>query len=171
MSPYHLNPQISVISKRALAKIAKVKRYEQRIKLYRQNQMFQSDQKKFYTEINNGQGTEFEKVIPDADESIKFWSEIWDNEIEHNREPEWLDEVKQKTGHLNQEDLKINEEDIKKQCKKISNWKAPGLDEVEGYWIKRITSCHQRIAEQLDEILNDRAKVPKWRHAVGQYCA
>ena len=101
-------------------------------------------------------------MIPDADENIKFRNEIWDNEIEHNREPEWLDEVKQEIGHLNQEDLKISKEDIRKQCKKILNWKATGLDEVKGYWIKRITSCHQRIAEQLDEILNDRAEVPQW---------
>ena len=100
-------------------------------------------------------------MIPDADESIKFWSEIWNNKIEHNREPEWFDEVKQEIGHFNQEELKINEEDIRKQCKKIPNWKAPGLDGVEGYWIKRITSCHQRIAEQLDEILNDRADLPQ----------
>ena len=49
-------------------------------------------------------------MIPDADENIKFWSEISDNEIEHNREPEWLDEVKQEIGHLNQVDLTINEE-------------------------------------------------------------
>ena len=65
-------------------------------------------------EINNGKGTEVEKVIPDADESIKFWREIRDNEIEHNREPEWSDKVKQQIGHLNQEDLKVNEEDIRK---------------------------------------------------------
>ena len=39
-------------------------------------------------ELNNGQGSEFDKVIPDADERIKFWSGIWDNESEHNNEAE-----------------------------------------------------------------------------------
>ncbi|CAB3978867.1 Hypothetical predicted protein [Paramuricea clavata] len=93
---------------------------------------------------------------------IKFWSEIWDNGIEHNKDSEWLHEMKQGIGYLNQNDLKINEEDITKQCKKIPNWKAPGLDGVQGYWIKKITSCHQRIAEQLDEILNGKAELPQW---------
>ena len=97
-------------------------------------------------ELNNGRGSKFDKVIPDADESIKFWSGIWDNETEHNNEAEWLNEIKQGIGDLNQENLKINKQDITKQCKKIPNWKAPGLDGVQGYWIKKITSCHQRIA-------------------------
>ncbi|CAB3989598.1 Hypothetical predicted protein [Paramuricea clavata] len=124
--------------------------------------MFQSDQKRFYVEINNGQDSKVDKVIPDAGESIKFWSEIWDNGIEHNKDSEWLHEMKQGIGYLNQNDLKINKEDITKQCKKIPNWKAPGLDGIQGYWIKKITSCHQRIAEQLDEILNGKAELPQW---------
>ena len=33
---------------------------------------------------------------------------------------------------------------------------------VQGYWIEKITSCHQRFAEQLDEILNDKAELPQW---------
>ena len=37
-------------------------------------------------------------LIPDADESIKFWSGIWDNETEHNNEAEWLNEIKQGIG-------------------------------------------------------------------------
>ena len=65
-------------------------------------------------------------MIQDADESIKFWSGIWDNETEHNNEAEWLNEIKQGIGHLNQKNLKLNKEDITKQCKKIPNWKAPG---------------------------------------------
>ena len=65
--------------------------------------------------------------------------------VEHNNEDEWLNEIKQGIGHLNQENLKINKEDITKQCKKIPNWKAPGLDGVQGYWIKKITSCHQGL--------------------------
>ena len=84
-------------------------------------------------EINNGQEGKVDKVIPDADESIKFWSEIWDNGIEHNKDSEWLNEVKQGIEYLNQNDLKINKEDITKQSKKIPNWKAPGLDGVQGY--------------------------------------
>ena len=44
---------IEELEQRVLAKIAKVKRYEQRVKQYRQNRLFQSDKKRFYVELNN----------------------------------------------------------------------------------------------------------------------
>ena len=53
-----------------------------------QNRLLKSDQKTSYVELNNGQGSKFDKVMPDADESIKFWSGIWDNETERNNETE-----------------------------------------------------------------------------------
>jgi hypothetical protein len=34
---------------------------------------------------------------------------------------------------LNQNDSKMNMEDITKQYKEIPNWKAPGLDGIHGY--------------------------------------
>ena len=66
-----------------LAKSAKIKRYEQRITQYRQNRLFETDQKKVYEELNgefNG-----ESVIPDSEESKSFWSGILGVEKEHNQ--------------------------------------------------------------------------------------
>ena len=40
---------------RMLTKSAKVKRYEQRIKQFRQNRMFDLEQKKIYTELNRNE--------------------------------------------------------------------------------------------------------------------
>ena len=48
-----LTTVIGELKQRVLAKIAKVKRYEQRVKQYRQNRLFQSDKKRFYVELNN----------------------------------------------------------------------------------------------------------------------
>ena len=28
--------------------------------------------------------------MPDAKESIKFWSELWDNPFDHDRNAEWI---------------------------------------------------------------------------------
>ncbi|XP_068684755.1 uncharacterized protein [Montipora foliosa] len=54
---------IEELKQKLLAKTAKINRYEQRITQYRQNQMFETDQKKVYEELNS----EFngESVIPD----------------------------------------------------------------------------------------------------------
>ena len=37
-----------------------------------------------------------------------------------------------------------------------------GLDRGQGFWIKYLTSCNQRIADQMEEILNAEDKLPEW---------
>ena len=58
---------IEELKQRQLAKSAKIKRYEQRIKQYRQNRLFQTDQRKLYQELNGE--VRAENVIPNAEES------------------------------------------------------------------------------------------------------
>ena len=31
-----------------------------------------------------------EQRMPNAEESIKFWSELWDSPVDHDRNPEWI---------------------------------------------------------------------------------
>ena len=49
-----------------------------------------------------------------------------------------------------------------KQCKSMPNWKAPGKDKVQGYWIKSLTNLHERIAEQLNKVLLGEDDLPEW---------
>ena len=37
---------------------------------------------------------------------------------------------------------------VSKQSRKIPNWKAPGRDGVQGFWIKKLTNLHERTAFQ-----------------------
>ena len=80
------------LKQRMLAKSAKVKRYEQRIEQFRQNRIFELDQKKIYAELN-GNGIRSNDV-PNAEECTKFWGDIWGARKEHNREAEWLKGLK-----------------------------------------------------------------------------
>ena len=57
--------------------------------------------------------------------------------------------------------MKIVVADMKKQLKKISNWKGPGLDGVQGFWLNYLRAFHCRIAKQLNLILED-GSVPYW---------
>ena len=49
---------------------------------------------------------------------------------------------------------------VSKQSRKIPNWKAPGRDGVQGFWIKKLTSLHERRAFQLNKILNGNEQLP-----------
>ena len=43
----------------------------------------------------------------------------------------------------------------------MANWKAPGPDGVQGYWIKMFVSMQERIAFHLQSCMT-KGKVPDW---------
>ena len=61
-----------------------------------------------------------------------------------------------------QERVCISVEKIRKQCRKIPNWKAPGTDGVQGYWIKNLSSLHEPIYSQVNRILMGEDDLPEW---------
>ena len=90
------------------------------------------DQKKVYNEFN-GQTGSCNGDIPNAEESRTFWSGIWSVEKEHNKEAKWLSDLKNKMVKLEQQSVVINEGNVKKQCSKVPNWKAPRHDGVQWF--------------------------------------
>ncbi len=55
----------------------------------------------------------------------------------------------------------IHIELLKKTLKKISNWKTPGHDGIHGFWFKKFTSIHDRLALEMNRCLQG-AQVPDW---------
>ena len=91
------------------------------------------------------------EIRPDANESMKLWREILGKSVDYNHNSEWLTSLeKEMEGVQKQVEAKITVVCVAKQLKKTSNWKAPGPDGVQGYWLKKFTTIKQRIAEQLD---------------------
>ena len=114
--------------------------------------LFESNQKKLFNEIEGI--SKGDDVVPDAEESQTFWSDIWDNPIKHNEDAEWLRELEKDLGDIEQqEDIIIDLSSVRAKLKKVPNWKSPGPDGVQGFWLKNLTSLHKRIASQLDECL------------------
>ena len=155
-----LNTVIEELRQRLGAKAAKIRRYEQRIEQYKQNRMFRYDQKKVYQDLN-GENRK-QEVKPDAQQSTAFWKDIWGNEKHHNTNAEWLNDLREEQQGEQQENIVITENLIRQQCKKIPTWKAQGPDGVQGYWIKKLTSLNDRIASQMDDVINNRIPVPSW---------
>jgi len=57
--------------------------------------------------------------------------------------------------------VRITEEMLKKALVKLPNWKAPGPEAVQGFWIKNLTNLHGKLAEYLNECL-ETAHTPTW---------
>ena len=136
-----LEAVIEELKQRLLAKAAKIKRYNERMRQYRQNRLVAVDRKKVLNELNGE--TRGQNVIPGTEKSRKLWSEIWGIRKEHNRQAEWLNELKLQQNNVRMEEVVITTEMVKSQCRKIPNWKTPGRDCVQGYWIKNLTSVHE----------------------------
>ena len=75
-----------------------------------------------------------EQVAPDAEASTEFWSNLWDNPIQHNESAEWLKQVKQEIKRVKKDsDISITKEDVSSKMRKMPNWKSPSLDGIQGY--------------------------------------
>ena len=71
-----MNVVIEEFKQRITATAAKVKRYQGRVHDYRQNRLFENNQRQFYREL----GQEEERCDDDqpvAEESKQFWGSIW----------------------------------------------------------------------------------------------
>ena len=59
------------------------------------------------------------------------------------------------------DNVEITKEDVTMQLKKMQNWKEPGLAGIQGFWLKRFTSQHQRLTEKLNENIQS-LSIPSW---------
>ena len=150
---------IEELKQRLVAMAAKIKRYEDRVKQYQQNRLFENNQKRFYEEIRNGEKNESE--IPDDEESKNFWKGIWGQATEHDHDAPWIRRVQQQIQGRQQEEIELTEEKLKRTLVNLPNWKAPGPDAVQGFWIKNLTNLHSKLAHYLNECL-ETAHTPCW---------
>ena len=93
----------------------------------------------------------------DAEESKQFWINIWDNEKEHERNAEWLRELRAEKDNIKQNDINKTRHD------KRTSQKDPELEEadgVQGFWLKKLT-LRKCIVKRMDNIISNREGIPK----------
>ena len=122
------------LKQRIKAKSHKIQRYMNRNKGYQQNKLFQTNQKRLYSQLK---GEDHHQVNPEAEESRTLWKGLWGNEVTHNNQAKWLQEIKEEENRrVRQRFHEITTRTVRNQLKKMPNWKAPGPDEIHGYWLK-----------------------------------
>ena len=78
---------------RIKAKTVKISRYQQRGSQFQQNRLFRNSEDRFYKQIGGSEEGE-EIVIAETQEAKTFWTNIWGQEVEHNKYATWLKENK-----------------------------------------------------------------------------
>ena len=121
--------------------------------------MFQQHHKRVYQQLN---GNIESKEKPDTEESRRFWSNIWGTGKSHNKNAEWLKELRSKRNEIKQGNIQITTEVVTQQTRKVPNWKCPGSDGVQDYWLKIFPALHERIATQMDDMINNGMDILEW---------
>ena len=71
---------------------------------------------------------------------------------DHDRDAKWLTNLQSEVNVTKQESL--TKESLKKILRRMPNWKSPGLDLVQGFWLKNFSGLHGRGRSQLKECLD-----------------
>ena len=151
--------QIVEINQKVMAKEGRLKRYWQRVKQYRQNRTFQNNERKFYQQLGGSDMKTYQQ--PDIKETERFWTKIWQPK-KHNKNAEWINNITREIEGLEEgPKMEIHIDLLKTTLKRISNWKAPGHDGIYGFWLKKFTSIHGRLALEMNRCLQG-AQVPEW---------
>ena len=80
----------------------------------------------------------------------------------HNERTEGPDNVEEEIERVEKQREIVKTIDSKtKELRKLPNWKAPGLDGLNGFWLKCMTTIWGKIATHLQAILPSH-KTPKW---------
>ena len=78
-------------------------------------------------------------------------SKIWEQK-DHNKKAEWINNIETELRMLEEgSQVNIYPDGLKATLKKIANWKTPGLDDIHGFWFKKFTSIHDRIATEMNK--------------------
>ena len=78
----------------------------------------------------------------------------------HNEKAEWINNITRELEGL-EEGPKAEIHLLKTTLKRISSGKTPGHDGIHGFWFKKFTSIHSRLALEMNGYLEG-AQVPDW---------
>ncbi|CAG5016602.1 unnamed protein product [Parnassius apollo] len=106
-----------------------------------QNGLLQSDQKRLFKSLERpevcGAGPE-----PDQADTIAFWRGLWSEPINYS-EGSWIEVVTTQGASVTpMNPITITPEDVAEAVRRAPNWKRPGLDRLNHYWLKGFVECH-----------------------------
>ena len=154
-----LNVVIEELKQAITAIAAKVRRYPGRVDSYRQKRLFENGQRQFYGELDQ-EKERCDDDQPVAGESKQFWGNIRSQSAD-KKDEKWLLDLQSEVNVKKQEKIDITTGSLKKILGRMPNWKSPGPDLVQGFWLTNFSSLHERVRLQLKECL-DSGFAPSW---------
>lgn len=156
-----IDEAIEDAKQRLIALSHRLKRYEARNEQFMINRQFSTNPRKVYKKLRKENDADEE--LPDKDRTIEYWGSLWGSAENYNTSATWMQSIQRKHENLSeQSDIVITTEDVRMKIARMSNWKAPGPDQIQIFWLKKLTSIHERMATQMNHVLTHPQEVPNW---------
>lgn len=155
------NQEILDLLKQQLAARAKrLRRFKESRQRRQDNHQFKDNEGRFYRQLkattNNNEDEQ-----PDKDDTKSYWKNIWAVPKQHRKKAKWITKEKERmTNKRRMINHTVELEEVEKVIKRSKNWKAPGIDKIQNFWIKKFKSTHNKIGEIFTDILEDRTELP-----------
>ena len=131
---------------------------------YKNNCQYHHNQKAFYSGLRmGGEGVKQVDDPPSTEEVKEFWENLYSDKGRHREDAEWLKKEEEEMENVvtaKWQDL--TESDLLKGCKRLANWKSPGLDQVQNFWLKYLTALQPKLTEIINHIVKNPTIAPKW---------
>lgn len=89
---------------------------------------------------------------PESEEICQFWNNIWEQEVSHNHNVEWVHSMRSELHHLEsleQDHVRNTTEDVIAQISKLPNWKVARPDGIQSYWLRWFRPMYKRTIRLL----------------------
>ena len=114
-----LNVVIEQMKQRITAIAAKVKRYQEWVDSYRQNRLFENNQRQFYRELDQEEEI-YDNDQPVAKESKQFWGNTWSQSADHKKDAKWLQDLRSEVN-VKKQKIDITTRSLKKILGRMPN--------------------------------------------------
>ncbi|CAH2093004.1 unnamed protein product [Euphydryas editha] len=157
----NLNNTIEILKQKVKMYAGRIKRYQDMNDRKTQNKLFRDNQHKFYRSIySKNMNT---TAIPSKQEIQDFWSKILSMPKGYNRDAQWIAEIETATGCAEGNEFQdIDLDKVKNAIKKTQNWKTPGIDKIQNFYIKYLTNTHSYMAKAFDRIFKGTEETEEW---------
>jgi hypothetical protein len=143
--------------------------YSKRLKRYKnnkqrkfENKLFRNNEKLLYKNLADNK-TQNNNGIPNVNEIKELWSNIWSNEVEFNKQAEWIPNLENEIPDSNNpHHIQISLEILVKNINSSHNWKSPGGGQIHNFWLKKFTCIHKRLLDHFNGFIREPNTFPEF---------
>lgn len=140
----------------------RIRRYNRRSQFYKQNKMFSENTRHFYRCLNS-KSTTNDSAGPAVKLLEEYWGGLWEKEVAHNQKAAWISREEERTRRVPfMEFQSVTIQSLRSILNDLPNWKAAGPDQVTNFWLKKLDSLHQHLAQNINKAINQPEECPPW---------